>query len=224
MTAPTPVECPECDKQFPLPTESQLLNDHETQDWLSKNTRPCPSCSVPITKSGGCNHMQCTKCRASFCWACMRLRTNCRAYNCQHGAPYRNAVPELLNTNRLGNAVGDSLLATVEQALNRNTPTPNLKDAALVVTALFLRHCIPNIICLGFQYLGNVLVWIFRQALLICVFFGCLYLHKYLERGGRLQNIQEMNRRITNLFAIGGEIARERQQIAEALRRSMVEQ
>ena len=44
-------------------------------------------------KDGGCNHVRCAKCRADFCWACMRPRTSCRAYECKNGAPFGNRSP-----------------------------------------------------------------------------------------------------------------------------------
>jgi ariadne-1 len=39
--------------------------------WVKKNAKPCPSCSVPIEKSQGCNHMKCTQCGFDFCWLCL---------------------------------------------------------------------------------------------------------------------------------------------------------
>ena len=29
--------------------------------WIINNTKPCPSCSSPIQKNEGCNHMTCRK-------------------------------------------------------------------------------------------------------------------------------------------------------------------
>lgn len=29
--------------------------------WIISNTKPCPSCSSPIQKTEGCNHMTCRK-------------------------------------------------------------------------------------------------------------------------------------------------------------------
>lgn len=29
--------------------------------WLLAHCKPCPSCSCPIQKNDGCNHMKCTK-------------------------------------------------------------------------------------------------------------------------------------------------------------------
>jgi len=31
----------------------------------------CPRCQVCIEKNGGCNHMQCSKCKHDFCWMCL---------------------------------------------------------------------------------------------------------------------------------------------------------
>ena len=85
------VSCLCCLKDFHLDAslEFQLLDasagtaaDAATQRWKNTNTRPCPRCASPIMKDGGCNHVKCAKCRADFCWACMRPRTSCRAYEC----------------------------------------------------------------------------------------------------------------------------------------------
>ena len=99
---PITVSCPCCLKDFHLDalSEFQLPNtsagtaaDAATQRWKNTNTRPCPRCASPITKDGGCNHVRCAKCRADFCWACMRPRTSCRAYECKNGAPFGNRSP-----------------------------------------------------------------------------------------------------------------------------------
>lgn len=42
--------------------------------WLRKdpkNRKLCPSCGLPIEKAGGCNHMECVKCRHHICWICL---------------------------------------------------------------------------------------------------------------------------------------------------------
>jgi IBR domain, a half RING-finger domain len=36
--------------------------------WISRNTKPCPHCRVPIEKIGGCNQMYCTVCHKGFLW------------------------------------------------------------------------------------------------------------------------------------------------------------
>eukprot|EP01017_Pseudomicrothorax_dubius_P014788 TRINITY_DN17318_c0_g1_i1.p1 TRINITY_DN17318_c0_g1~~TRINITY_DN17318_c0_g1_i1.p1 ORF type:complete len:241 (-),score=-11.81 TRINITY_DN17318_c0_g1_i1:38-760(-) len=33
-------------------------------------TKECPKCSISISKSGGCFHMTCRKCKHEFCWYC----------------------------------------------------------------------------------------------------------------------------------------------------------
>mmetsp|Transcript_19655 Transcript_19655/g.28891 ORF Transcript_19655/g.28891 Transcript_19655/m.28891 type:complete len:510 (-) Transcript_19655:32-1561(-) len=105
---PIVVECPCCNKEFILNAETELSNgsnstaaaDEATKEWMGNNSRPCPSCSAPISKVDGCNHMKCSHCRASFCWACMKLRTRCAAYRCSNGAPYGgDAQPNNNNHN-----------------------------------------------------------------------------------------------------------------------------
>ncbi|CAG8519249.1 11735_t:CDS:2 [Ambispora gerdemannii] len=41
-----------------------------TQEYLKRETKPCPKCGVHITKDGGCNHMSCkvSTCKYEFCW------------------------------------------------------------------------------------------------------------------------------------------------------------
>ena len=32
--------------------------------------KPCPKCTLPTFKNGGCNHMTCRSCRCDWCWIC----------------------------------------------------------------------------------------------------------------------------------------------------------
>ena len=113
ITRPILVTCPCCEIDFPLLASSELAgtssytaSDSATEHWKNSNTRPCPGCSSPIMKDGGCNHVKCGKCRVDFCWACMRPRSRCQAYKCNNGAPY-------------GNAFGDGSLLAVRAGLER---------------------------------------------------------------------------------------------------------
>ncbi|CAA7060499.1 unnamed protein product [Microthlaspi erraticum] len=51
-----------------------LKNSSESQNttWILANTKPCPNCKRQIEKNRGCNHMRCSICKHSFCWACLR--------------------------------------------------------------------------------------------------------------------------------------------------------
>ena len=139
------VECPCCDESFVLPVESRELEDEETSRWVNANTRPCPSCSVPISKSGGCNHVRCVHCGANFCWACMRLQTVCQAYRCQNGAPYRNAsifdAGEEVAVRRQALQRDGSVLTYIDYILNhRICPELTYGDGLLVIACLVGRH------------------------------------------------------------------------------------
>ncbi|KAF1837765.1 hypothetical protein BDW02DRAFT_543282 [Decorospora gaudefroyi] len=48
--------------------------------WKRENdARDCPSCSMPIEKSAGCNHVECAACGTHMCWRCMRVFESGRA-------------------------------------------------------------------------------------------------------------------------------------------------
>ena len=83
--------CFKCNHEAHAPATCQLLvvwekkckDDTETSNWIKVNTRVCPSCSTPIEKNGGCNHMTCRKCKHEFCWLCSgdwRGHTSCNRY------------------------------------------------------------------------------------------------------------------------------------------------
>uniref|UniRef100_UPI00398F1F6C E3 ubiquitin-protein ligase RNF14 isoform X1 n=2 Tax=Pristiophorus japonicus TaxID=55135 RepID=UPI00398F1F6C len=42
-----------------------------SQEWLYKNSKPCPRCGTNIQKAYGCNKMSCTSCKQYFCWLCL---------------------------------------------------------------------------------------------------------------------------------------------------------
>ena len=43
--------------------------DVQTFDLLRRDTRPCPNCHVPVTKTSGCDQMWCTACDKAWSWA-----------------------------------------------------------------------------------------------------------------------------------------------------------
>jgi hypothetical protein len=113
MIRPIIVICPCCNKEFSLEASSEFnlvetlsitTSESASQHWKNTHTRPCPGCSSPILKDGGCNHVRCGKCGVNFCWACMRCKSQCKAYQCKNGAPY-------------GNAFGDGSFAAVAAGL-----------------------------------------------------------------------------------------------------------
>jgi len=41
-----------------------------TRRAMRLSTKPCRNCRVPTERSGGCMHMECTKCKFAWCWVC----------------------------------------------------------------------------------------------------------------------------------------------------------
>lgn len=72
--------CFKCGIDYHAPTDCDVIkkwltkcaDDSETANYISAHTKDCPKCHVCIEKNGGCNHMQCTKCKHDFCWMCLQ--------------------------------------------------------------------------------------------------------------------------------------------------------
>ncbi|XP_076447202.1 putative E3 ubiquitin-protein ligase ariadne-2 isoform X3 [Babylonia areolata] len=73
------VYCFRCGIEYHAPTDCDVIkkwltkcaDDSETANYISAHTKDCPKCHVCIEKNGGCNHMQCSKCKFDFCWMCL---------------------------------------------------------------------------------------------------------------------------------------------------------
>jgi len=73
--------CFACSENWHDPVRCHLIkkwikkcdDDSETSNWISANTKECPTCGAVIEKDGGCNHMICKNqaCKADFCWVCL---------------------------------------------------------------------------------------------------------------------------------------------------------
>lgn len=103
-----PVTCESCDTSFcfhcsELPHQPARCNDHRewqrifgsSSFWVRKNSKPCPSCRVPIEKNKGCNHMTCSRCGADFCWLCLSLlQTHMQTHTCNQYDPTADAADD----------------------------------------------------------------------------------------------------------------------------------
>ncbi|KAJ1945008.1 hypothetical protein FBU59_002438 [Linderina macrospora] len=47
-----------------------VLEEEETMEFIRSSTQQCPTCSLAIAKSYGCNHMVCSQCNTHFCYLC----------------------------------------------------------------------------------------------------------------------------------------------------------
>jgi len=59
-----------CSKCHKVKNEDHVCNpdDIATIDLLKSDTKPCPSCSIPIYKVDGCDLMWCVTCHTTFSW------------------------------------------------------------------------------------------------------------------------------------------------------------
>ena len=51
------------------PTEL-TAEEKASYDYIRLHTSPCPTCSSPVQKTMGCNHMNCAQCQTHFCYLC----------------------------------------------------------------------------------------------------------------------------------------------------------
>lgn len=57
------------------------------------NHKLCPSCSSPIEKANGCNHMTCWKCKTHMCWRCLQMfPTGKEVYDHQNTCPMNHPL------------------------------------------------------------------------------------------------------------------------------------
>jgi hypothetical protein len=68
--------CPDCLIQINQ-SESHNCNPStvESVKAISKDTKPCPTCKVPIYKIDGCSQMWCVQCHTAFCWNTGEIET-----------------------------------------------------------------------------------------------------------------------------------------------------
>jgi len=245
---PIIVSCPCCLKDFNLEASSEFHLPDSSSDtaaetasvhWKNTNTRPCPVCRSPIMKDGGCNHVKCGKCRADFCWACMRPRTSCRAYQCKNGAPFGNVVGH-------GSAAADGQGMTVIERID-NVEAVALRNLRQFGLFPFQNAAFICILCIVVSTTANLAVSS-MHLIFVAVFYslGC-YFARALMRNGRVTNIgvtthiaddgvrwqypnnahelQEniLRRRTMSSFRWPG-LRTEEDQLAEAIARSLVDQ
>lgn len=55
---------------FPRDPNELSAEEKASYDYIRLNTSPCPTCSSPIQKTMGCNHMKCFQCNVHFCYLC----------------------------------------------------------------------------------------------------------------------------------------------------------
>lgn len=62
------VFCELCKRCWTLPVPEAASDRDASNGWVSRETKPCPSCGAPTLKVGGCHIVHCARCRADWCW------------------------------------------------------------------------------------------------------------------------------------------------------------
>lgn len=62
------IHCDTCQMTKSINHECDV-NIIESIKVIKNVTKPCPSCSVPVLKDGGCDHMHCKKCNVHYFWS-----------------------------------------------------------------------------------------------------------------------------------------------------------
>ncbi|KZM19425.1 uncharacterized protein EKO05_0003094 [Ascochyta rabiei] len=116
--------CPHCDHAACLSCNrpwhsgscdsAKKREDKQSENAIKKlGAKPCPKCGVNIEKQGGCDHMNCRRCRHNFCWECLGHFTgnaNHHLPTCSHRRP--------MIAEDIGNFIGDGMTtAQINQAI-----------------------------------------------------------------------------------------------------------
>jgi hypothetical protein len=220
LMSPIVVTCPCCFREFNLEASSELQlaggalagdgAEAATQQWKLSHTRPCPGCASPIIKDGGCNHVRCGRCRVEFCWACMRTRTSCNAFQCKNGAPFGNAagIGSLLRDQEAG-------LTLVERIDRAESVSRRNLGSLRSVMAFYAAWVSINFVPLSASTTaGNVAATLWRMLSLLAsrLWLPIMYIIVFMV----------LRAFVTGHIQLGSR--REEQQFAEAITRSLVEQ
>ncbi|XP_067899923.1 E3 ubiquitin-protein ligase RNF14 isoform X2 [Heterodontus francisci] len=60
------------EKSYGIRVLQKAMEELCSEEWLHKNSKPCPRCRTKIQKVDGCNKMTCISCKQCFCWLCRR--------------------------------------------------------------------------------------------------------------------------------------------------------
>lgn len=131
----TSTTCVEC--QMPINEDDHQCDPDvlKTVLYMSKTSKPCPQCSVPIHKISGCDQMFCTNCHVSFSWRTQKIN-NGAMHNPHHAEWLRNNQDrprEPLDVQcglEPSNSLGDLLMRSMRTQIRSERLTKEIKNQA----------------------------------------------------------------------------------------------
>lgn len=151
--------CIKCDKKMCKKCYEPLCDNHEcdkntiaTIEMMKKDTKPCPSCNIPIYKISGCYQMWCTVCHITFHyntgeilkevihnphyveWMANNSINNrgggdCNLYNrISRVVSTRYNIESVLNIYRMSRHIYHVLLPEAEQNITKYTRANNIRE------------------------------------------------------------------------------------------------
>lgn len=112
-------------------------NTLETIKLMDKDTKPCPSCAIPIYKIEGCDQMWCTKCHTAFSWKSGKIETG-HIHNPHYWQWLQTSGKDMDAVRRMAN--GDNNAAGMYRRFDVIAPYVNQPIADMLGLFTHIRH------------------------------------------------------------------------------------
>lgn len=132
--------CFHCEKDiniYEFDTHTCDEGDVETLKMIQKDTKNCPSCTIPIHKIDGCDQMYCVECHTAFSWITGKIETGV-IHN-----PHYYQYQKQINNGQIPRNPGDNpyMNGCVENNILRYYTLTNLIQKEDNYTKTFLGNC-----------------------------------------------------------------------------------
>lgn len=137
--------------------KKELPQEYKSYVKVKGDNKRCPYCKIPITRISGCTYMECSNCKKSFCWKCLKIINNEYDHDC-NAYVVNNEVPLYMNFPRNINEV----------PRNRNFPR-NSQEVSIVVLLLIIIAILFAIILCTFKF-GIIPLYTYRKDVIDMIY------------------------------------------------------